>query len=82
MTDKLFTLRKILAELTLLIDAQMPEAERLMLQGKDHEFLRVTSQLRKIAEAEEILGDLITVEVGEPSFGMTDPGWVAQGTES
>lgn len=81
MTSKLFELRKLLGELTLLIDAQMPEAQRLMELGKDHEFLKVTSQLKKVAEAEDILADLITVEVGEPSFGTTEPGWTMQGGE-
>jgi len=68
--SKLHNLQKILEDLQVQIDAQMPEAERLMRLGKDHEFLRVTGLLTKLANAQEIVADLIVVEFGEPSFGM------------
>lgn len=67
---KLHELQNILEELRVQIDAQMPEAERLMRQGKDHEFLRVTGLLTKLCAAQGLVADLIVVEFGEPSFGV------------
>jgi hypothetical protein len=70
MLNKLQHLQKVLESLTVTIDAMMPEAQRLMEQGKDHEFHKVTGMLEQIGAAESIVRDLIVVEVGDPNFGM------------
>lgn len=70
MVERLIELQKILAKLSVMVDAMMPEAQRLMEQGKDHEWHKVTGMLERIGEAETLVRDMIVVETGNPSFGM------------
>lgn len=70
MVERLFKVQESLRKLTVMVEAMMPEAQRLMEQGKDHEFHKVTAMLERIGEAESVVRDMIVVETGEPSFGQ------------
>lgn len=70
MHGKLFEAQRLLRELEVMIDAQMPEAQRKMDKGDDWDFLKVTAQLEKITEIEGLVRDLLVIELGEPDFGM------------
>jgi hypothetical protein len=72
MVERLIELQKILEKLTVMVDAMMPEAQRLMEQGKDHEWHKVTGMLERIGEAEAIVRDMIVVETGDPDFGTAN----------
>lgn len=67
---KLQTLRDLLAELTVLVNAQMPAAQAKLEKGDDLDFDRVTVTLECIGEAEAVVRDLLVAETGDPSFGL------------
>lgn len=70
MVERLFTLQETLRKLTVMVEAMMPEAQRLMEKGSDYEFYKVTAMLECIGEAEVIVRDMLVTETGEPSFGQ------------
>jgi hypothetical protein len=80
MATKLFEIQALLRSLGVMVDAQMPEAQRKLEKGDDWDFLRVTAQLEKITELEGLVRDLIVIELGEPDFGM-NAGIYRQGVE-
>jgi hypothetical protein len=63
-------MRKLLAELSLMVEAGMPEAQRLMEQGQDWEWHKVVGMLEKIAALETAVADALVVETGNPDFGL------------
>jgi hypothetical protein len=71
MVERLVELQKVLDKLTMMVEAMMPEAQRLMEQGKDHEWHKVTGMLEKVGEAEVLVRDMLTVETGDPDFGQS-----------
>jgi hypothetical protein len=71
MLRNILKIQKLLGDLTVLIDAQMPEAQRKLDRGEEWDFDRVTAQLRKCAAIETALVELIAVETGNPSFGLS-----------
>ena len=70
MHGKLFEAQRLLRELEIMIDSQMPEAQRKMEQGDDWDFLKVTAQIEKITAIEALVRDMLVIELGEPDFGM------------
>ena len=69
MVDRLLHMRKLLEELSTMIEADMPEAQRRLDRGDEWQFHRVTGMLSKIGELEGIVADALVVESGNPDFG-------------
>lgn len=72
MVNRLLTMQRLLRELQTLIEADVPEAQRLMEQGKDWEWHKVTARLEKVVELESLVRGALVIEVGEPAFGMAE----------
>lgn len=72
MVDRWLDVQRLAAELARLIGADMPEAQRLMEQGQDWQWHRVTSILEKVAEIEALARGAVAIETGNPSFGMAE----------
>lgn len=72
MVNRLLTMQRLLRELQTLIEADVPEAQRLMEQGKDWEWHKVTARLEKVVELESLVRGALVIEVGEPAFGMVE----------
>lgn len=72
MSERLFQMQHTLRALTTMIEAMMPEAQRLLDKGEEFEFHKVTGMLKRAAELETLIADAIVVETGNPNFGTGD----------
>ena len=70
MVMRLLMMQRLLRELEVLIEADVPEAQRLMERGEDWEWHKVTARLEKIVELQSLVRGALVIEVGEPAFGM------------
>lgn len=71
MLHRMMRMQKLLRDLTVMIEAEMPKAQAAMEKGEDWDFDRVTAELRKCAELDTELLEAIALETGDPSFGLS-----------
>lgn len=72
MLESILATRKHVKTLRMMIEAEMPEAQRKMERGEDYDFDRVTTMLRVCAEIDQALFMLEVTQTGNPTFGLRE----------
>jgi hypothetical protein len=70
MVERLVEMRALLERIVVMVEAEMPEAQRRMERGDDWQFEKVIGMLRVCADLDQMLVDALVVETGDPDFGV------------
>ena len=72
MIQSILEARALVTKLRVMVEAEMPEAQRKMERGEDYDFDRVTAMLRVCVAIDELLFAMEIAQTGNPSFGLRE----------